>query len=215
MPGAGWARPAPMTTPAWRREWGKRLVLLKLRSQQQFLERAAEVRGDARLSLAQGHPLGAGDALGVGETAEADRPDLAGDSRVARCTGLFFRAGRRYFRPRSGFPDATGGLSRDPFNALLSLGYTLLHDEAVKAVNGWQVLDPYLGFYHQPVVWSRVARFRHDRAAAHPGGSALLGLVPRTTHHRQALHPGWRGLPVVQGWAALFLSALPLIEWVV
>ena len=37
--------------PAWRREWGKRLVLLKLRSQQQFLERAAEVRGDARLAL--------------------------------------------------------------------------------------------------------------------------------------------------------------------
>ena len=35
--------------PAWRREWGKRLVLLKLRSQQQFLERAAEVRGQASL----------------------------------------------------------------------------------------------------------------------------------------------------------------------
>jgi CRISPR-associated endonuclease Cas1 len=38
---------------------------------------------------------------------------------------------------------------RDPFNALLSLGYTILHAQVVSslAVNG---LYPWVGFYHQP-----------------------------------------------------------------
>ncbi len=37
---------------------------------------------------------------------------------------------------------------RDPFNAVLSLGYTLLHSEAVVAVYA-SGLDPYVGFYHK------------------------------------------------------------------
>lgn len=36
---------------------------------------------------------------------------------------------------------------RDPFNVVLSLGYTLLHSEAVIALYG-AGLDPYIGFYH-------------------------------------------------------------------
>jgi len=38
---------------------------------------------------------------------------------------------------------------RDPVNACLSLGYTLLHFEAVRAAHG-AGLDPLLGFYHEP-----------------------------------------------------------------
>ena len=38
---------------------------------------------------------------------------------------------------------------RDPVNACLSLGYTLLHFEAVRAAYG-AGLDPLLGFYHEP-----------------------------------------------------------------
>lgn len=38
----------------------------------------------------------------------------------------------------------------DPVNALLSLGYTLLYKEMVSAIQG-ACLDPYLGFFHQPV----------------------------------------------------------------
>lgn len=37
---------------------------------------------------------------------------------------------------------------RDPLNAVLSLGYTLLHFEAVTALYG-AGLDPFVGFYHQ------------------------------------------------------------------
>ena len=36
---------------------------------------------------------------------------------------------------------------RDPFNAVLSLGYTLLHGEAVIALYG-AGFDPFIGFYH-------------------------------------------------------------------
>jgi CRISPR-associated protein Cas1 len=36
---------------------------------------------------------------------------------------------------------------RDPFNAVLSLGYTLLHSEAVIALYG-AGFDPFIGFYH-------------------------------------------------------------------
>lgn len=36
---------------------------------------------------------------------------------------------------------------RDPINAVLSLGYTLLHADAVVALHG-AGLDPYIGFYH-------------------------------------------------------------------
>lgn len=36
---------------------------------------------------------------------------------------------------------------RDPFNVVLSLGYTLLHAETVLALHG-AGLDPYIGFYH-------------------------------------------------------------------
>ena len=43
---------------------------------------------------------------------------------------------------------ATRRPPRDPLNALLSLGYTLLHSEAVLALYG-AGLDPYIGFYHQ------------------------------------------------------------------
>lgn len=37
---------------------------------------------------------------------------------------------------------------KDPLNVLLSLGYTLLHSEAVIALHA-SGLDPYVGFYHQ------------------------------------------------------------------
>lgn len=38
---------------------------------------------------------------------------------------------------------------RDPVNVLLSLGYTLLHKEAVQVAHA-HGLDPYVGFYHDP-----------------------------------------------------------------
>jgi CRISPR-associated protein Cas1 len=50
--------------------------------------------------------------------------------------------------PRLKFTQRNRRPPRDPLNALLSLGYTLLHAEAVLALYG-AGLDPYIGFYHQ------------------------------------------------------------------
>ena len=133
--------------PAWRREWGKRLVLLKLRSQQQFLERAAEVRGDARLALRKAIRSVRETRLGLAKLPKPTAQTLLGIEGGA--AQAYFSGLAAILPPSLGFSGRNRRPPRDPFNALLSLGYTLLHDEAVKAV--WMAgLDPYLGFYHQP-----------------------------------------------------------------
>jgi CRISPR-associated protein Cas1 len=50
--------------------------------------------------------------------------------------------------PRLNFTQRNRRPPRDPLNAVLSLGYTLLHSEAVLALYG-AGLDPFIGFYHQ------------------------------------------------------------------
>lgn len=50
--------------------------------------------------------------------------------------------------PRLNFTQRNRRPPRDPLNAVLSLGYTLLHTEAVLALYG-AGLDPFIGFYHQ------------------------------------------------------------------
>lgn len=50
--------------------------------------------------------------------------------------------------PRLKFGGRNRRPPRDPLNAVLSLGYTLLHSEAVLAIYG-AGLDPFIGFYHQ------------------------------------------------------------------
>jgi len=50
--------------------------------------------------------------------------------------------------PRLKFSQRNRRPPRDPLNALLSLGYTMLHSEAVLALYG-AGFDPFIGFYHQ------------------------------------------------------------------
>ncbi|KXW57592.1 CRISPR-associated protein Cas4/endonuclease Cas1 fusion [Ferrovum myxofaciens] len=50
--------------------------------------------------------------------------------------------------PRLKFNHRNRRPPRDPLNALLSLGYTMLHGEAVLALYG-AGFDPYIGFFHQ------------------------------------------------------------------
>ena len=47
------------------------------------------------------------------------------------------------------FPGRRRRPAPDPVNALLSVGYTLLHNEIESLLDGMG-FDPYLGFYHQP-----------------------------------------------------------------
>lgn len=73
---------------------------------------------------------------------------------LASLRGLEGAAANHYFAalkavvPNSlGFHGRNRRPPRDPFNAILSLTYTLLHSEAVLAAHG-AGLDPYIGFYH-------------------------------------------------------------------
>lgn len=68
---------------------------------------------------------------------------LEGASSAAYFEGL-----ASVFPPRLNFSQRNRRPPRDPVNAVLSLGYTLLHAEAVVALYG-SGLDPYIGFYHQ------------------------------------------------------------------
>lgn len=134
---------------AERLNWARRLVTLKLRAQCRFLRRALAVRPDCRKPLADG--------ISQLQRALATLADESGPAlRIARLNGIegaaaagYFGALTALFPPSLDFTGRNRRPPRDPVNAALSLGYTLLHFEAVYAchANG---LDPYVGFYHEP-----------------------------------------------------------------
>jgi CRISPR-associated protein Cas1 len=120
-------------------------VRAKLRAQARLLRHAMDQRADQRKPL---H-----DALATLQRVRARLPE-AGDRASLR--GLEGAGAAAYFRGYvTLFADAldfTGRRRRpppDPVNACLSLGYTLLHSQAVQACWG-AGLDPMVGFLHAP-----------------------------------------------------------------
>jgi CRISPR-associated protein Cas1 len=133
----------------YRLGWARRLVALKLCAQCRFLQQALAVRADCRKPLSDGI-----EQIKRSMTTVAD--GVCSDFSIARLNGIEGAAAAAYFGALTAlFPlglNFTGRNRRpprDPVNATLSLGYTLLHFESVNAchING---LDPYVGFYHQP-----------------------------------------------------------------
>ena len=132
--------------PDWCAAWANRQVRAKTRAQIRLLQGALEIRPDCRKPLtdALASLRGASDAL------------AATRIEIASLRGLEGAAARAYFQGLTAlFPAAlefTGRNRRpprDPVNACLSLGYTLLHFDAVRACH-MAGLDPLLGFYHRP-----------------------------------------------------------------
>jgi len=132
----------------WCAAWARRQVRAKTRAQIRLLQQALQARPDARKPLL--------DALGslrtVNQTVIANPPD------IARLRGLEGAAARAYFQgfgalfaPSLDFTGRNRRPPRDPVNACLSLGYTLLHFDAVRACH-IAGLDPLLGFYHRPSI---------------------------------------------------------------
>lgn len=129
--------------------WARRLVALKLRAQQTLLNRLAVARPDCRPALqAAARQL----KTALSALLEAPVESLS----IGRLNGVegaaaaaYFGAFTQVFPPGLNFKGRNRRPPRDPVNAALSLGYTLLHFEAVQAcyLNG---LDPYVGFYHEP-----------------------------------------------------------------
>jgi CRISPR-associated protein Cas1 len=132
-----------------RLDWARRLVVLKLRTQCRFLQQALSVRADCRKPLSDGIEQIKRSMAAVSEGSD---PSL-GLSRLNGIEGAaaaaYFGAFTSLFPPGLSFTGRNRRPPRDPVNAALSLGYTLLHFEAVSAcqTNG---LDPYVGFYHEP-----------------------------------------------------------------
>ncbi|MDP2834113.1 MAG: CRISPR-associated endonuclease Cas1 [Pseudomonadota bacterium] len=132
--------------PDWCAAWAARQVRAKTRAQIRLLQDALETRPDCRKPLT--------DALG---SLRAAHDNLAhAQIEIARLRGLEGAAARAYFQgltalfpPALDFTGRNRRPPRDPVNACLSLGYTLLHFDAVRACH-MAGLDPLLGFYHRP-----------------------------------------------------------------
>jgi CRISPR-associated protein Cas1 len=121
------------------------IVRAKLRAQARALAAMLAVRADCRKPLTDARAALA-DLLGTVDAA-CSVDALRGAEGAA--AAAYFRALIGVFPPSLGFTGRNRRPPRDPVNALLSLGYTLLHVDAVRAchVAG---LDPMIGFYHRP-----------------------------------------------------------------
>ena len=132
--------------PAARLTLARRLIAGKLRAQARLLDAAMTERPDARKPLHDGL-----ETLRRLLPTLAEAPDLGSVLGVEGAgAAAYYAALTALFAPALNFTGRNRRPPRDPVNACLSLGYTLLHFEAVRAAYG-AGLDPLLGFFHEPV----------------------------------------------------------------
>lgn len=123
----------------------RRVVWDKLTAQMGFLKSKLDTRPDARYEISRA-------LRGLGGMLE----QVAGIAGVAELRGLEGASANLYFSALAALAPASLNFHgrnrrppRDPLNAVLSLGYTLLHAEAILAAHAVG-LDPWVGFYHAP-----------------------------------------------------------------
>ena len=131
--------------PAARLPLARALIAGKLRAQIRLLETALAQRPDARKPLHDGLATLPGLLPALATAPDRDAVlGLEGAGAAAHYAVLV-----ALFPPALNFAGRNRRPPRDPVNACLSLGYTLLHFEAVRAAYG-AGLDPLLGFFHEP-----------------------------------------------------------------
>ncbi len=122
-------------------EFSCRIVYGKIRNQKRLLQR-----------FAHNHPEIDFDS----ESRELDvllkhlqlKNSLAGIMGIeGQATAVYFRAYAKLFKGEMKFDQRTRRPPRNPVNALMSFGYTLLTNEYTSLIAG-SGFDPYLGFYH-------------------------------------------------------------------
>ncbi len=132
------------------RQWALRLVVAKLHRQQRALHKLTDLRPDARKPL--------WDALQTLAPTLQELTAIAPDAppSLESLRGREGSTARAYFAglvgvmpPALAFNGRNRRPPRDPVNVCLSLGYTLLHSQAIQACVTVG-LDPLLGFYHRP-----------------------------------------------------------------
>lgn len=133
--------------PSRRAVWARRTVEAKVRSEMRFLEYAREERTGARAAARSARET-LSQVLGrLSSEAGEDLDRVRGLEGAA--AAAYFRCLTELFPPAVGFQERNRRPPRDPVNAALSLGYTVLFGRALRAVQEHS-LDPYIGFLHEP-----------------------------------------------------------------
>jgi len=127
------------------------VVRAKLRAHQRFLSTLLQARPDQRLAISKARQRLSDRVRRVALATELD--ELRGIEGAAARD--YFEAFAAVLPAEMGFTGRNRRPPRDPANALLSLGYTLLHSEAVGALAA-AGLEPRLGFLHDPA-WGRAS----------------------------------------------------------
>lgn len=123
----------------------RELVRQKLRGQRATLTRALRKRPDQR------YPLNKGIERLTAIENKLDAANNIDSLRGLEGSGaaLYFEAYQSVFAPSLNFNGRNRRPPRDPVNAVLSLSYTMIHAEAIRALVA-AGFDPQLGIYHLP-----------------------------------------------------------------
>ncbi len=132
------------------RVWAQALIQAKLRRQMRMLTQWLQQRPDARQPLKEAQRT-LESILQKLHASDGDHlPTLASlRGFEGAAAAAYFGAMASVMPPALGFAGRNRRPPRDPVNVGLSLGYTLLHSQAVQACTRAGV-DPLLGFYHRP-----------------------------------------------------------------
>ena len=134
--------------PVARMEWSQMLIAAKTKAQLRLLRRALDRRADKRRQLTRA--IAQLEAVLVRISDETRTPGIASLLGIEGAAAAAYFAGLCTLFPSSlEFQGRNRRPPRDPVNACLSLGYTLLHFEAVTVCHE-AGLDPLLGLYHEP-----------------------------------------------------------------
>ncbi|RMD68094.1 MAG: CRISPR-associated endonuclease Cas1 [Gammaproteobacteria bacterium] len=132
--------------PLSRRRWARRVVRAKVAGEMRFLRRLLVNRPGQR------HALEEALARLEAEARRLEDEDLSISALLGiegAAAAAYFSGFSAVFPPSLGFSGRNRRPPRDPVNACLSLGYTLLHAEAIHAAHG-AGLDAMVGFLHEP-----------------------------------------------------------------
>jgi CRISPR-associated protein Cas1 len=197
-----------VTDSAWCQQWALGVVRAKLARQSRTLKYFLAERPDARKPLF--------DALATLNAISHTLSCQSGEAPLDSLRGFEGAAARAYFGglggvmpPALAFNGRNRRPPRDPVNVCLSLGYTLLHAQAINACVT-AGLDPLLGFYHRPAfgreslasdlieplrpaidTWAwqllraRTLREEHFSTTGTDGGACLLGKAGRTAYYAE------------------------------
>ncbi len=135
---------------AFCRSWALDVVRAKIARQRRTIQQLRQARPDARKPLFDAEQTLAAITRDLDAYDRADAPALANlRGREGAAARAYFGGLAGVFAPALNFAGRNRRPPRDPVNACLSLGYTLLHAQAIHACVTIG-LDPLLGFYHRP-----------------------------------------------------------------